>query len=325
MANSPKQIYYKNNLFQQLKGFCHTVQNGSMSAAAKKMGLSQGAVSLQIQSLEKKLGVALFKRDKNKVALTKEGHLFYAHAAPRIHGADELLSDFIKKIKQEKNHTIKIAANNASICYILPKYIKKFENLHPQVNFEIRNIPRQDALKNLRDDEVDMLIYSMQLHEVPSELDFIPIVRYQPILLTKKDHPLAKKKKVTMDDIKNYKLLRLDKKFVTIPNFDEAVKHYGLKTNAEFDITNYELLKKFVKKDFGIAIISSICLEGEDKKELAAKSLHEYFPQILYGILIKDGKALHGLAEDFIKMMKTEELLQAQIDLNFFAKSKTFK
>ena len=41
-----KQIYYKNNLFQQLKGFYHTVKMGSMSAAAKKMNLSQGAVSL---------------------------------------------------------------------------------------------------------------------------------------------------------------------------------------------------------------------------------------------------------------------------------------
>ncbi len=296
-----------------------------MSGAAKKMNLSQGAVSLQIQSLEEKLGVQLFKRDKNKVELTKEGKMFYAHSAPHIHGADELLSDFIKKIKQEKNHTIKIAANNVSICHILPKYIKKFETAHPQVNFEIRNILKEDALKRLREDEVDMLIYSMQPNEVPSELDFIPIVRYQPILLTKKDHPLAKKKKVTMDDIKDYKLLRLDKKFVTIPNFDEAVKHYELKTNTEFGITSYELLKKFVKKDFGIAIISSICLEGEIEDGLVAKSLDKYFPQILYGILIKKGKALHGLAESFIKMIKTEELLQAQLDSDFFVKSKTSK
>ncbi len=325
MAKTPKQIYYKNNLFQQLKGFCYTVQTGSMSSAAKKMGLSQGAVSLQIQSLEEKLGVRLFDRDKNKIALSREGRMFYAHAAPHIHGTEGLLGDFIQKIKQEKSQTIKIAANNVSICHILPKYIKKFEAKNSHVNFEIKNIPRDEAIKRLQNDEVDMLIYSMQLGEVPSELDFIPVVRYQPILLTKKNHPLTKKKKATMRDIRQYKLLRLDKKFVTIPNFDEVAKNYGLQTKIEFEMANYEILKKFVREDVGIAIVSSICLEGESESGLFAQSLTEYFPRILYGILVKNGKSLHGLLKDFIEMMRSEELLQSQLDLDFFSKKRGAK
>ena len=312
MIKTPKQIYYKNNLFQQLKGFCYTVQTGSMSNAAKKMSLSQGAVSLQIQSLEEKLGVKLFQRDKNKVALTKEGKMFYAHSAPYIHNADELLGDFIKVIKQEKSKTIIIAANNVSICYILPKYIKKFETAHPKVNFEIKNITRDVAIKRLLDDEIDMLVYSMKLDEIPSELDFIPIVEYKPILLTKKDHPLTKIKKITMADIKRYKLLRLDRKFITIPNFDEIAKHYGLKTKIEFEMANYEILKKFAREDIGISVLSSICLEGEEDKELVSKTLTDYFPKILYGILIKKGKTTHGLLKDFIEMMTKEKLLKAQ-------------
>ncbi len=320
MSKTSKQIYYKNNLFQQLKGFCYTVQTGSMSSAAKKMSLSQGAVSLQIQSLETKLGVSLFSRDKNKVILTKEGKMFYAHAAPHIHGTEGLLGDFIKKIKQEKFETIRIAANNVSICHILPKYIKKFEIKNPTVKFEIKNLTREDAIARLRNGEVDMIIYSMQPSEVPSELDFIPVVRYQPILLTKKNHPLTKKKKITMRDIKPYKLLRLDRKFVTIPNFDEIVKNYELQTKIEFEMANYEILKKFVREDIGIAILSSICLEGNLENGLEAISLSDYFPKILYGILIKQGKALHGNVKEFVQVMKSEELLQSQLDINFFSK-----
>jgi DNA-binding transcriptional LysR family regulator len=325
MIKIPKQIYYKNNLFQQLKGFCYTVQSGSMSGAAKKMHLSQGAVSLQIQSLERKLGVQLFDRDKNKVALTKEGKMFYAHSAPHIHGVEGLLEDFVKKVKQEKSQTIKIAANNVSICHILPKYIKKFETKNSQAKFEIKNIGRDEAIKRLQDDEVDMLIYSMQPNETPSELDFIPIVRYQPILLTKKNHPLTKKKKVTMRDIRPYKLLRLDKKFVTIPNFDEVAKNYGLQTKIEFEMANYEILKKFVREDVGVAILSSICLEGEEDRGLVAQSLSDYFPKILYGILVKNGKASHELLKDFIEMMRTDELLQSQLDMDFFSKKRGVK
>lgn len=308
----PAQFHYKNNRFQQLRGFCYTVQTGSMSKAAKKMRLSQGAVSLQIQSLERDLGVQLFTRGQNKATLTKEGKMFYVHAVPHIYGADEMFEDFISNLKNEKSKTISIAANNVSICHILPKYIKKFEAEFPEVKFEIKNITKDEAIKELLDNEVDMLIFSMKLGEIPSELEFIPIVEYQPILLTAKNHPLAKKKKVTMADIKQYQLLRLDKKFVTIPNFDEVAKHYGLKTKIEFKMANYEILKKFVREDVGIAILSSICLEGEVEEELVSKSLAEYFPKILYGILIKKGKPPYGSLKDFIDFMMRERLLQAQ-------------
>jgi DNA-binding transcriptional LysR family regulator len=283
-----------------------------MSGAAKKMSLSQGAVSLQIQSLERDLGVQLFKRDKNKAVLTKEGKMFYAHSVPHIYGTDEMFEDFIKRLKKEKSQTINIAANNVSICYILPKYIKKFETKYPEVKFEIRNITKDDAIKRLLDNQIDMLIYSMQINEIPSELEFIPVVEYEPILLVEKKHLLSKKRKVTMSDIKRYKLLRLDKKFVTIPNFDEVAKHYGLKTKIEFEMANYEILKKFIREDVGIAIVSSICLEGEDSKEFVGKSLADYFPKILYGILMKKGKDPYGLLKEFVKMMTSEKLLQAQ-------------
>jgi DNA-binding transcriptional LysR family regulator len=251
---TPEQFHYKNNRFQQLRGFCYTVQEGSMSNAAKKMKLSQGAISLQIKSLERDLGVQLFKRDKNKAVLTKEGRKFYISAVPHIYGTDELFEDFISHLKQEKSKTINIAASNVSICHILPKYIRKFEIKHPEVKFEIRNLVKADAIKRLLNNEVDMLLYSMKLDEIPSELDFIPIVEYKPILLTRANHPLAKKKNIKLPDIKRYSLLRLDKKFVTVPNFDDIAKHYGLKTKIEFEMANYEILKKFVKADIGIRI-----------------------------------------------------------------------
>jgi len=309
---SPKNFHYKNNRFQQLRGFCYTVQLGRMSNAAKKMNLSHGAVSLQIQSLERALGIKLFERDKNKAVLTREGKLFYTHAVPHIYGADEMFEDFISILKKEKSEVVNIAANNVSICHILPKYIKKFEVRNPSVKFEIRNLIKSEAVKRLMNNEVDMLLYSMQLDEIPDELDFIPIVEYQPILLTGKKHKLATKKKVTMNDIKPYQLLKLDSNFVTIPNFERVAQHYGLKTKIDFERANYEILKKFISEDIGVAILSSICLEGEEGK-FVSKSLSHYFPKILYGVLIKKGKILQGFAKDFLTMLTTEKLLQAQL------------
>ncbi len=59
-----EQFNYKNNRFQQLKGFCNTIKTGSVSQAAKSMSLSQAAISLQIKSLERDLKLPLFERHK---------------------------------------------------------------------------------------------------------------------------------------------------------------------------------------------------------------------------------------------------------------------
>ena len=125
----PKQFYYKRNRLQQLNGFYHTVQTGSISKAAKKMNLTQSTITLQIQSLERDLGVELFKRDKKRIKITKEGRMLYICSTPYIQGIDDLFKSFLRNAESEKLSTINLAANHVSISYILPKYSKKFKYL----------------------------------------------------------------------------------------------------------------------------------------------------------------------------------------------------
>ena len=309
-----RQFHYKNNRLQQLKGFCYTVQTGAVKKAADAMGLTQAAVRLQIRSLERDLQTKLFHREKRSLVVTEEGKAFYDYAIPQLQAMRELLENFSRRKKQDQSKLIRIGANYVSIAYILPKYIKKFETAHSEVEFEIKNLIRKDALQKLINDELDFLLYTMQKYELPSELEFIPIVAYDPILLVQKDHPLTKlKKNLTLNEIKKYKLLRLDQEFVTMPAFDNVFEDHGFETKIKFAMVNYEILKKFVKADIGVAIISSICLEDEEEKDLVALDLSDYFPKIIYGILIKKGKILSGLLENFVKMLRAEKLLQAQI------------
>jgi DNA-binding transcriptional LysR family regulator len=202
-----KQFYYKNNRIQQLKGFCYTVQTGSISNAAKKMGLTQAAVTLQIQSLERDLGINLFKRSKQKFTLNEDGRNLYSEAISYIQGIDSLFENFIEKTNNKKLQTVDIASNHVGISYILPKYIKKFKTLNPSVKFKIRNLSKDDSIDRILNDKIDMFIYPIPSNKIPDELEFFPIVKYQPILLTKKDHPLSKKKKITLSDIEKFETI----------------------------------------------------------------------------------------------------------------------
>ena len=309
----PRQFYYKRNRIQQLRGFYYTVQTGSISAAARFMKLSQAAVTLQIQSLERDLGIDIFKRERQKIKLSAAGKELYSRACYYIHGIDELFEKFIDFNKKKKLNIIDIASNHAGISYILPKFLKKFKTKNPAIKFKIRNLTKAECVKRILNDEIDMFVYPMNQGEVPEELEFIPIVKYQPILLTRKEHPLAKKKKVTLKDVAKYELVRIDPELITLPAFEELLKVNKICSNIEFEMSDWEILKKFVKADIGVAMISNIVLEGEKESELVGRVLTDYFPEMTYGILVKKGKVLEGLLKSFIELLEKEKLLKAQI------------
>ncbi len=307
-----KQFYYKQNRLQQLKGFYYSVLTGSISNSSKKMGLTQAAVSLQIQSLERDLGVKLFIRDKKKITLTDAGKVLYSRAAHYIQGMNDLFESFSSHIKNKKLTTLDIASNHVGISYILPKYLKCFKGDNPSAKFKIRNLSRAECFRRAINDEIDFFIYPLRADEDLAEFDFIPIVKYQPILLTRKDHPLAKKKDLKLSDVAKYELVRIDPHLITLPAFEEIIKSHGLRSSIEFEMSDWEILKKFVKADIGVAIISNIILEGEEAKDFSERVLTSYFPEMTYGIFIKKGKILPKMLRDFIAEMSSKKLLNAQ-------------
>src|SRR6266487_1232231 len=101
---------YKQNRFQQLRGFCYAAALGSVSKAAKRMNLSQPAVSQQIQSLESELDVSLFTRRGSKIQLTHDGELLYEMSNPLIEQMEHLDEQFrFRRSEVDEGH-IEVAA-----------------------------------------------------------------------------------------------------------------------------------------------------------------------------------------------------------------------
>src|SRR5438105_3538220 len=101
---------YKQNRFQQLRGFCYAALSGSVSKAAKRMNLSQPSVSQQISSLESELDVTLFVRQGAKTRLTPDGELLFEMARPLIEELEHLDERFrLRRCEVDEGH-IEVAA-----------------------------------------------------------------------------------------------------------------------------------------------------------------------------------------------------------------------
>src|SRR5262245_47902634 len=112
---------YKQNRFPQLRGFCHAAATGSISNAARCMGLSQPSVSQQIQTLESEMGVKLFVRQGSKMQLTHDGQLLFEMARPLVEQLEHLDEQFRQRRNEVDEGRIEIAAGWSTILYVLPK------------------------------------------------------------------------------------------------------------------------------------------------------------------------------------------------------------
>lgn len=299
-----KKLYYKNNLIQPLRGFYYTANLGCPSLAAGKMGLSQAAIHQQLKSLEREFNIKLFHRSKNNFSLTKDGEILYNISIKLIHQIDNIFNDFSTKSNYIKNKTLNIGANHVSISYILPEIIKSFQKENPDILLKISNLDKDEGLERLLDGEIDLFLFP--LDKIPSEFDSVNIAQYEPILLVNKCHPLARTKKPKICEIKKYNLLRIDSKFITVPAFEEIVNSHNLKSSIEFENSDWEILKQFVKADLGIAIISNICLSNnnDNDNDLISLPLEEYFPRMSYKILFKKSFYNQNKIENFLQFIK---------------------
>src|SRR6476659_509479 len=81
---SAPRFAYKADRLKPLRAFCQTARLGSVSRAAEALFLSQPAVTLQLQALERDLGVALLERNGRRLSLTREGEALYDLARPLV-------------------------------------------------------------------------------------------------------------------------------------------------------------------------------------------------------------------------------------------------
>ena len=150
MATGNPRFYYKGDRLKPLRAFCQVARLGSVSRAAEALFLSQPAVTLQLQALERELGTALFERIGRRFSLTREGQVLYEIARPLVEGLDGLDGEFRSKIKGLQAGELHVAAGSSTILYLLPTLVQAFREQHPEVQLVLHNVTGQDGLGLLR-------------------------------------------------------------------------------------------------------------------------------------------------------------------------------
>jgi DNA-binding transcriptional LysR family regulator len=290
---------YKQNRFQQLRGFCYAASSGSVSKAARRMFLSQPAVSQQIQSLENELAVTLFARCGCKIQLTHDGELLFEMAGPLIDELERLDEEFRQRRTEVDEGHIEVAAGMSTILYFLPKYVEAFRRAHPRIEIRLQQVTGLEGLERLRTGLVDFAVGPLM--QVPTDIEFHPIVYYDAVVITCLGHPLVCKETLTLEDISRYPLILPPRNLSTWPMVDSTFKKHGLSYEVAMEVGGWEAIKKYVELGLGISIIISIGITGQERLEVIPAG--EFFPKRAYGVVLRKGRILTPQAKRFVSLL----------------------
>jgi DNA-binding transcriptional LysR family regulator len=295
---------YKSDRLKPLRAFCQTVRLGSVSRAAEALFVSQPAISLQLQALERELGVPLSERSGRRLVPSREGQLLYEMAQPLVENLDGLEARFRDKVRGLDAGELNIAANSSTILYLLPKIVERFRLHYPDVRLTLHNAISADGTDLLREDAADLAIGSMT--DVPADLSYAPAYRFEQVLIAPHDHPLAKGGELELADIARYPLVLPPKRQITYRLVDQVFQRHRIAYTVALEVGGWEVIKQYVAMGMGISIVPVLCLNEADRERLAARSMKRWFPERSYGVIVRRGKALSAQARAFIELIQPE-------------------
>lgn len=151
--------------WNQARAFCATADAGSLSAAARKLGLTQPTLSRQVAALEAALATTLFERIGKRLVLTDAGLSLVEHARAMSMAAEAMALAVAGK-SQDIEGRVTISATDAVSAYLLPGLVARIRKMAPQITLVI---VASDSISDLRKREADIAIR----HVRPTEPELV--------------------------------------------------------------------------------------------------------------------------------------------------------
>ena len=246
---------------------------GSFKRAADSLYVSQPAVSLQVQNLEKQLSVPLFDRGGRRAQLTEAGHLLLSYGE-RIIALCQETCRAIEDLQNLQGGTLIVGASQTTGTYLLPRMIGLFRQKYPDVSVQLQVHSTRRTSWGVANGQVDLAIIG---GEVPAELQdtlkIIPYAEDELALIIPVFHALAQVETIQKEDLYKLNFITLDSQSTIRKVIDKVLTRHEIdpkRLKIEMELNSIEAIKNAVQSGLGAAFVSTTAIE----KELQMGVLH---------------------------------------------------
>ena len=248
---------------RQLAAFCAVVERKSFSQAAERLGVTQPAVSLQIRSLEQRLGRQLLDRSGRRVEPTEAGQRLYASAQRVLAAEEHLLEDLDADDEGAITGTLELGASTGPGGTVVPLLLCEFQEQHPDMGVRLTVSDTQTVVDRVAERELELgIVGAGRRHR---GVAFEPFFRDEVVLACPSDHRFAGKT-ISLDDLKGEKLLVMQEGAGVRQVIEDELRKAGMRLrdlDVRLELGLQESVRSAVVAGHGIAFISRLAIETD--------------------------------------------------------------
>ena len=248
---------------RQLAAFCAVVERKSFSQAAERLGVSQPAVSLQIRSLEQRLGRQLLDRSGRRVEPTEAGRRLYRSAQRLLAAEEQMLAELGEEVEGEISGRLEIGASTGPGGTVLPVALAEFQRLHPDVQVALSVSDTQRVIEQVARRELELGVVGAVRRQ--RGVVFEPFFRDEVVLAVPRDHPFAGKT-ITLDQLKQEPIVLMQEGAGVRQVIDDELREAGVRLrdlDVRLELGLQESARSAVLGGYGVTFISRSAIDAD--------------------------------------------------------------
>ncbi len=219
----------------------------SITAAARKIKISQPSVSKQLRFLERECGLKLYVKSGRGIKITEEGRLLQVAAKPILKQMEDLRGSFLTRVADAKATTLRVGSTPSPGAFFLPGVLKSFVELHPKVHPTLRTGYPETIEKMVLNGEIEIAVTTILpdhpqiVAEAINSEDIVAVVAAK--------HPLANKRRLNEAE-----LMKVPFVMTTGGRIADEIKKIGLRLNVVMWCESVDLKKAAVQAGLGVGL-----------------------------------------------------------------------
>jgi DNA-binding transcriptional LysR family regulator len=286
---------------RQLAAFCAVVERSSFSQAADQLGVTQPAVSLQIRSLEQRVGQQLLDRSGRRVEPTEAGLRLYRGAQRLLALEQQVLAELGEEAEGELKGRLEIGASTGPGGSVLPVVLGEFQQLHPLVHVALTVSDTHTVVEQVGRRELELGVVGVASRQ--RGVSYEPLYRDEVVLAVPADHRRAGKS-MSLDELKAEPLVLMQEGAGIRQMIDDELRELGLRLrdlNVKLELGLQESARAAVLAGVGATFISRIAIEGDlDSGALAVARVEGLEPARDVQLVRATGRAETRIAQAFV-------------------------
>ena len=293
-------------------------RNLNLTEAAKALHTSQPGVSKAIIELEEELGVEIFARHGKRLKRVTEPGQHVLKSIELIMREVGNLKRIGEQFSAQDSGTLSIATTHTQARYVLPIPVARLREAYPKVSVSLHQGSPDQVARMVLDEVAEIGMATESLSDYP-DLVTMPCYEWQHVLVLPQGHPLAKKERVTLEDLAAEPLVTYHPSFTGRTRIDGAFAQKKLKPRVALEAIDSDVIKTYVRLGLGIGIVAEMAVRdvaasGADA-DLVVRPVGLLFGQNVARVAFKRGAHLRNFVYRFA------ELLSDRLDRNLIAKA----